>query len=241
MSDTNTNENSKPLGARLGEGFFCIFYLIFVFTVAIILRSKGINASSDTAKYRYGLGMMMALILSCGDAFHLIPRIIVNFKGSLKHQEIFLGAGNLISSISMTIYYIVMVVMCDTIVTGDANYEINYEIERAIIIIAIIRIFLCLFPQNNWFKKEGSKIWAIIRNVPFAIIGILMIILLIKAAGITTIYSKSFYIQLFISVFLSFAFYLPVAIWGREKPKLGMLMIPKTICYIWMLLVILLV
>ena len=132
-----------------------------------------------------------------------------------------------------------MVVMCDTIVTGDSNYEINHEIELAVIILAIIRIFLCLFPQNKWFKKEGSKIWAIIRNVPFAIIGILMIILLIKAAGITTIYSKAFYIQLAISVFLSFAFYLPVAIWGREKPKLGMLMIPKTICYIWMLLVIL--
>ena len=76
MSTSNTNENKKPLGARLGEGFFCIFYLIFVFTAAIILRSKGINASSDTAKYRYGLGMTMALILGCGDAFHLRSDVI---------------------------------------------------------------------------------------------------------------------------------------------------------------------
>ncbi|MBQ9609438.1 MAG: hypothetical protein IJV15_08360 [Lachnospiraceae bacterium] len=234
------NENKKPLGARLGEGFFCIFYLIFVFTAVFVFRSKGINASSDTDKYRYVQGMMMAIILGCGDAFHLIPRIIVNFKGKLKHQEIFLGTGNLISSISMTIYYIFMMVMCDTIVTGNSGYEINYIIEKAIIILALIRILLCFFPQNKWFNKEGNKKWAIIRNVPFSIIGILMIALLIRASQITTIYLSVFYIQLAISVLFSFLFYLPVAIWGREKPKLGMLMIPKTLCYIWMLLVILL-
>ena len=234
------SENKKPLGARLGEGFFCIFYLIFVFTAVFLLRNKGVTASSDADKHRYGLGMMMALILGCGDAFHLIPRIIVNFKGKLKHQEIFLGTGNLISSISMTIYYLFMVVMCDVTVTGNAGYDIDYDIEKSIIILALIRIILCFFPQNNWFKKEGNKKWAIIRNVPFAIIGFLMIVLLMKASDITIIYPDMFYIQLAISVFFSFLFYLPVAIWGREKPKLGMLMIPKTLCYIWMLLVILL-
>ena len=234
------SENKKPLGARLGEGFFCIFYLIFVFTVVFIFRSKGINASSNADKYRYGLGMMMAIILGCGDAFHLIPRIIVNFKGGMKKQELFFGLGNLISSITMTIYYLIMMFMCDVLATDNAAYEINYEIDRAIIIFAFIRIIICFYPQNNWFTKEGSKRWAIIRNVPFAIIGILMIALLIKASQITTIYTPIFYIQLAISVFLSFAFYLPVAICGREKPMLGMLMIPKTFCYIWMLLVILL-
>ena len=35
---------------------------------------------------------------------------------------------------------------------------------------------------------------------------------------------------------LSFAFYLPVALWAGKNRKLGMLMLPKTCMYIWMLL-----
>ena len=236
------SESKKPLGARLGEGIFCICYLIFVFSSIFLFQNKIEQpASPNVDIYRYSSGMLMALILGCGDAVHLIPRIIINFKGDMKHQEIFLGTGNLVSSISMTIYYILMMLMCDILVTYNATSDIiDYDLELTIIILAIARIILCFFPQNNWFKKEGNRKWAIIRNVPFSIIGFLIIVHLMAASQKTTIYPDIFFIQLAISVFLSFVFYLPVAIWGREKPKLGMLMIPKTLCYIWMLLVILL-
>ncbi|MBQ8084638.1 MAG: hypothetical protein IJ232_00855 [Lachnospiraceae bacterium] len=120
-------KGEKPFGARMGEASFCIIYLIYIFVIAGVLWSK--YKMSDTIDYtetyylykiRYISGFVMAMFLGCGDAFHLVPRIIVNIKDGIKNQE----------------------------------------------------------------------------------------------------------------------FYLPVAIKGKENPKLGMLMIPKTICYMWMMGVI---
>ena len=33
----------------------------------------------------------------------------------------------------------------------------------------------------------------------------------------------------------SFVCYLPVTVWAKKKPMIGMLMIPKTCMYIWMI------
>jgi len=40
-------------------------------------------------------------------------------------------------------------------------------------------------------------------------------------------------------VTLSFACYMGVVLYAKEKPMMGMLMIPKTICYIWMIIIFL--
>ncbi len=34
---------------------------------------------------------------------------------------------------------------------------------------------------------------------------------------------------------ISFACYLPVVIWGKRHPAVGMLMMPKTLAYVWMI------
>lgn len=38
-----------------------------------------------------------------------------------------------------------------------------------------------------------------------------------------------------IAIVISFACYLPVVIWAKKKPVVGMLMIPKTIAYMWII------
>jgi len=38
-----------------------------------------------------------------------------------------------------------------------------------------------------------------------------------------------------LAVLLSFGFYLPVVLWSNRQPKVGMLMLPKTCCYLWLL------
>ncbi len=40
-------------------------------------------------------------------------------------------------------------------------------------------------------------------------------------------------------VVLSFGFYIPVVLFARKRPMIGMLMIPKTICYIVMICIFL--
>lgn len=233
-------ENAKPLGARLGEAGFCICYLVFVLIVAIFMHNKEVSLFAESGPspdyYRYGFGFLMAALLGGGDAFHLIPRIIVNIRGDMWKKQTFLGAGNLISSITMTLFYNILIAMGDSMEYSPTEY--NYEIEKAILVLTTARIILLLFPQNKWYSEEPVRKWAIIRNVPFAIIGLLTLVGLFNVISHANNYPVAFYMNIMIAVLLSFAFYLPVAILGKEKPKLGMLMIPKTMCYIWMMAVI---
>ena len=38
-----------------------------------------------------------------------------------------------------------------------------------------------------------------------------------------------------IAIIISFACYFPVVLWAKKKPAVGMLMMPKTVAYIWMI------
>ena len=232
--------NEKPKAARYGEGAFCVIYLVFILTAAIIMRLGAKQLyNPDTVSLPYlklSFGFMLAILLGGGDAFHLIPRIIFNFKGSLPKKNFLFGLGNLVSSITMTVFYDILMSMGDSLEYHESMY--NLGIENAILILTIIRIILLLFPQNKWYSGEENVRWAIIRNVPFALIGILTIVGYINVIHHRMNYPLSMYVQIIIAVALSFSFYLPVAIKGKSNPKLGMLMIPKTICYMWLITLI---
>ena len=238
-TESGKSSHERPLGARLGEGFFCIIYLIYIAVLIYIMNGKymAANAAEDMINvYRFGMGVLMASLLVGGDAFHLIPRIIIDFRGSLPKQELLLGLGSLISSITMTIFYNILITMGDSIEYSESMY--NLFTEQAILVLTFIRIIILILPQNRWFSREPNRKWAIRRNVPFIIIGILTVAGLINVIHHATHYPAGFYITIMVTVILSFIFYIPVAIWGKEKPKIGMLMIPKTICYMVMLSVI---
>lgn len=38
---------------------------------------------------------------------------------------------------------------------------------------------------------------------------------------------------MWLAILLSFAFYIPVVLWSHTMPIVGILMIPKTIAYVW--------
>ena len=245
MTDIDNKKNESeistipPLGARLGEGIFCIVYLIYVIVILCIMKYKASHVpifDGYSYNYAYDFGFMLAFLLLIGDSFHLVPRILVCFKGSIWKQDVFLGIGSLLSSITMTLYYNVLMAMGDTLEYHESMY--NLSVEEAMLVLTAIRIVLLLFPQNKWFTREPARKWAIIRNVPFVLIGLLTVYGFIKVISYAYNMSITFYVILIITVILSFAFYLPVAILAKEKPKLGMLMIPKTICYMVMLGVI---
>ena len=239
-------ENEKPLGARLGEAGFCIFYLLVLIIFIFILKGKWSVADADslinTERSRYFFGFLLTLLLLMGDSFHLIPRIMVNLRGSISQQGFFLGLGNLISSITMTLFYNILIRVGDSmeyhVGTDTQTAAYNLWVEQAILWLTVIRIILLLFPQNRWFSPEGSMKWAWIRNLPFVLIGILTIIGYLRVISHAMNYGTGIYIQIILAVILSFLTYLPVAVYGKLRPKLGMLMIPKTLCYVWILAVI---
>ena len=230
-------ENDKPFGARMGEAGFCILYLVTLILFLFIIRGKWVAADNDSLYnpefVRYRFAFLLTLLLLLGDSFHPIPRIIENLKGRMERQAFYLGLGNIISSITMTIFYNLLMKVGDGM---EYHYEAyNLWVEQAILWLTVIRIALLLFPQNKWFTPEGNRKWAVIRNVPFAMIGLLTIIGYFRVISNASNYDPSMYIQIIAAVAFSFLTYLPVAVFGKENPKLGMLMIPKTVCYVWIL------
>ena len=96
--------------------------------------------------------------------------------------------------------------------------------------LALVRIVLCLFPQNNWLQNSSDMTWGIIRNVPFVFLGAVICWLYY---GKRT--ERNPLRPMWIYILLSFLFYMPVAVAAGILPILGMLMLPKTVCYILMI------
>ena len=197
-----------------GETVFDVCYLITALVIGVYILFK----------CRNNLGRLMGtatLLLGCGDAFHLVPRVLRYFvQGDFTAA---LGVGKLVTSITMTIFYILMFY----IYKNKYKVENTKKIEYSIWILAVIRIILCMLPQNNWITNDGSLIMGIIRNIPFTIIGIIIIVIYYKKRAE---YKEFKYVWL--NVLLSFVFYLIVVLGTEAVPALGAFMIPKTVCYI---------
>ena len=196
-----------------GEAIFDICYLIIAIVTGVYIL----------VKYRNKLGGLMGsatLLLGSGDAFHLVPRVLKNFIQYDFTAE--LGIGKLVTSVTMTIFYILMFY----IYKNKFKVENTKKIELSIWILAIIRIILCMLPQNNWITNDSSVIIGIIRNIPFTIMGLIIIIYYKKRAEY-----KEFK-HVWVNVLLSFVFYLIVVLGTEAVPALGVFMIPKTVCYI---------
>ena len=96
--------------------------------------------------------------------------------------------------------------------------------------LASLRILLCMLPQNEWLSAKPPLLWGVIRNIPFALLGLLVIVLFAYKVKQTN--DKPFR-WMALTIVLSFAFYIPVVLWAEQIPAIGMLMIPKTCAYVW--------
>lgn len=206
------------------ETLFDVVYLFTVITLGILMirDCKGVK--------QYRLFGWMAVILGCGDAFHLVPRMVALCTTGLDHYTAALGIGKLITSITMTIFYVLLYSV------WKERYQPKHTQNLTIIVwcLAIIRIALCLFPQNAWTSTHEPLSWGIYRNIPFALLGLLMIVLFYRSAKAAK--DKAFK-WMWLTIVLSFAFYIPVVLFASKVPAIGMLMIPKTCAYVWIVLI----
>ena len=206
------------------ETLFDIVYLTTVVTLGIrMIRGSGGNR-------QFRLFGIMAVVLGCGDAFHLVPRAIALCTTGLDSYAAALGFGKLVTSITMTLFYVMLyhIWRLRYRVTGRTG------ITAAVYVLAITRVALCLFPQNNWLSPDAPLSWGIYRNIPFALLGLLIIVLYYTQAKRQGDTAFRF---LWLTVTLSFAFYIPVVLWADAVPLVGILMIPKTCAYVWAVLI----
>lgn len=200
-----------------------LFDLVYLTTVTVtgfwmLKKAKGNN--------QYILFGFMAVILGFGDAFHLVPRAYGLLTIGLEANATALGVGKLITSITMTLFYVMLYHI----------YLIRYEkknqrtLTSIVYLLAAFRISLCLFPQNDWLNYNQPLDWAIYRNIPFALLGVLMIILFYTEAKKK---KDTDFKYMWLAITLSFLLYAPVVLFTDQYPVLGVLMIPKTLAYVW--------
>lgn len=206
------------------ETLFDAVYLISVITIGILMirKSKG--------NRQFTMFGIMAVLLGSGDAFHLVPRAFALCTTGLENFTVQLGLGKWITSVTMTIFYVILYYI------WRERYQIkgHNATTAAIYVLAGLRIVLCMMPQNEWLSAETPLSWGIYRNITFALMGLLIIVLFYKSAKERN--DQSFR-WMWMTIVLSFAFYIPVVLWADVVPTIGMLMIPKTCAYVWTVLI----
>lgn len=202
---------------KYGESSFDILYLLFAIVsgCVILFRAK------DKAEKMMGFA---ALILGCGDAFHLVPRVLNYFVDS--DFTVALGVGKLVTSVTMTVFYLLMYYIWRDVYGATPSRGLT----ACVWALSAVRIALCLFPQNGWLTNTAPLTWSILRNIPFVILGAIICVLYFKKRGEIKPFRP-----MWVYILLSFLFYIPVAVGAGFVPMLGMLMLPKTVCYILMI------
>lgn len=202
------------------ETVFDAFYLVFVISIGI----RMVKGSKNNRQFQ--LFGWMAIVLGAGDSFHLVPRALALCTTGLENYTVPLGLGKWITSVTMTIFYVLLYYV------WRERYQIKGKnsLTIATYVFAGIRIVLCMMPQNKWLNANAPLSWGIYRNIPFAILGLLMIVLFYKSAKEN---NDTSFQWMWLTIVLSFGFYIPVVLWADVIPMIGMLMIPKTCAYVW--------
>lgn len=202
------------------ETLFDVCYLVSVITIGI----RMVKSSKNSRQFK--LFGWMAIVLGAGDSFHLIPRMIALCTTGLENFTVALGLGKWITSVTMTLFYVLLYYV------WRERYEIKGQknLTIAVYLFAAIRIALCMMPQNNWLSADAPLSWGIYRNIPFAVIGLITIVLFYTSAKQNNDIAFKW---VWMTIVLSFGFYIPVVLWADAIPMIGMLMIPKTCAYVW--------
>jgi hypothetical protein len=203
------------------ESLFDAAYLVVIITLGIVI----LRGARGRRPFR--LFGIMAIVLGCGDAFHLVPRIwALNTTGTADYAAA-LGFGTLVTSITMTVFYVLLYHF------WRQRFHVHGRagLSAAIYVLAAARVVLCLFPQNRWLQADAPLSWGIYRNIPFAILGLCIILLFCTTVGKPG--GRALRLM-WLAIALSFAFYIPVVLWVDIIPAMGMLMLPKTCAYVWM-------
>ena len=206
------------------EALFDAVYLVTVITIGILM----IRGSKGNAQFRlFGL---MAVVLGAGDAFHLVPRALALCTTGLESYTVPLGLGKWITSVTMTVFYVLLYYV------WRQRYQIKGRngLTAAVYALAAARAALCMMPQNQWLSADAPLVWGIYRNIPFALLGLLIIVLFYKSAKG---HGDRAFRWMWLTIVLSFGFYIPVVLWADAVPLIGMLMIPKTCAYVWTVLI----
>ncbi len=156
-----------------------VFETIFDTTYLVAVICTGVRLIISAGKIKqFRLFGIMAVVLGIGDAFHLMPRIIALNTLGIAAYPVALGIGKLITSLTMTAFYLLLYY------AWRERYQIKQQkrLTYLVWLLVALRGLLVLLPQNNWLSSNPPLIWGIYRNIPFTLIGLLLLVLFYRCA-----------------------------------------------------------
>ena len=130
--------NYKPQIPDVMEAIFDAAYLIFDLIAGLLFF---FFSQGDPLFILYGI---LTLTLCGGDAFHLVPRILRAVRGSNDKIKRQLGIGLQVSSITMTVFYIILMYIWKL---TFPELAVPVSIEAVVWISAIVRIVICEYSN----------------------------------------------------------------------------------------------
>ena len=212
------------------EILFDLAYLVVIWGLVLVMdrrRESVLPENRAVAK----LFLWALFLLALGDTGHVGFRIVGYAIGDLDAQFSvlgfnigLLGGGTLATAITVTLFYVLLLFAWRARFGSDFGW-FGYVLFAA----AAMRFSLMVDPANQWNSLVPPQPWAIVRNVPFFILGGGVTYLMLREALNND--DRTFF-WIGISIIVSFACYIPVIFFVQKVPMLGMLMIPKTVAYV---------
>lgn len=205
------------------ETVFNACYLIILCTLVVKMIRGSKSQNIESSKFIKTL-IWSFVFLALGDTGHVGFRVFAFFNGGFAANAALLGYGKLATSITLTLFYALLVVVWKI----RFNKEYN-SFTFILFACALIRLVLLFFPGNQWTSATAPFDWTIYRNIPFIILGLGADMLILNSASKAKDHTFKW---IGIMILISYAFYTPVILFAHKVPAIGALMIPKTVAYL---------
>jgi hypothetical protein len=212
------------------EIIFNITYLLVVWSLVILLLARRSELDSSGRRMA-NLSAAAFALLALGDTGHVGFRVWAYAMGGLESQvQLFgwtislVGAGALATAITVTIFYMIMLEV------WRVRFNRQYgPFEYFLLLAGVVRLFMLTLGINKWYLVVPEQPWSTIRNIPLMIQGLGLAYLVLRDA--LAAQDRTFK-WVGVSILVSYACYLPVILFVQQAPMIGMLMIPKTMAYV---------
>lgn len=214
------------------EIIFNLAYLAIVWGLVVAMTTRIPLLGDETRRVARPFLWAFAL-LALGDSGHVGFRVLAYAMGDLEatlnifgHQVELVGLGALSTAITVTLFYLLMLVV------WHVRFDKAYGWFGGVLFASAFVRFMIMIPvQNEWNSTVPPQPWSLYRNLPLVILGLGVAYLMIRDAisqGDRT------FVWIGGMILVSYAFYAPVILFVQAVPAVGMLMIPKTLAYLVM-------
>ena len=218
------------------EIVFNLAYLVAIWALVAAMTVQRDRVASENRRVAR-IGRWMFFLLALGDTGHVGFRVWAYASGSLETvvtvlgREVGLvGLGALATAFTVTIFYMLVLVM------WHERFHKPYGWFGALLFAAaVVRLLVMVPAWNQWNNVVPPQPWSTLRNLPLMLMGLGVAYLILRDARAT--HDPTFtWVGGFIV--LSYLFYMPVIFFVQQVPTVGMLMIPKTLAYVGIAIVL---